>query len=629
MGLTNGLYARVVVCFLVCSIAVTASAVPYASSVRNMGTTWEFVLNEAADSVTVLRDGGNAIDLGAIGPGRHTFDMMGFSSFEIQVQKSAPTGWTALSDSANLFTNFERPYGLAVNTDASSPFFGTVYVNNSTNLTTATGRTMGDGIYALTADLVGVDLANNFAVVSDPNDASQAKAPGWDVGQSTNAAFHISLDEAGNIIAGDWSDASGGIKYASPSLTTGGLILALEDGTRPLLLDPSTNTHEIHGSIVSTPYTTGSVGNNLTVYALDEDYDLDGDTLTATSGNHLWRWNVGNETEYEGAPELVVSASALATANGDGSPAFLNLNIGVLADAFYSPVHDKWYLTQGRNDGNESSVAIVTADGVDGMNPTLEWSSKQFSIDNDLDGFTGDAVLPEGEGLQDIFREIGYVTISPDGTKMYAHRGFVYGDTVENNNVYLGQNSPFPGNVLVIPLDENGIPIVEIDDNGTPEDPLDDVITNFESIDLSANSDYSRVPITLDAAGNVYLTNHVAELLYVFSPGGSTLATTTSDGTFNVVPIEPPIGVPGDYNNNGTVDAADYVLWRSGAALENEVATPGENTAEDYTEWRARFGNTSDSGGTATAAVPEPGTVMLSLLAAAMAGVVRFRRQIA
>ena len=35
-----------------------------------------------------------------------------------------------------------------------------------------------------------------------------------------------------------------------------------------------------------------------------------------------------------------------------------------------------------------------------------------------------------------------------------------------------------------------------------------------------------------------------------------------------------PAGLPGDYNNNGGVDAADYVLWRNGGPLLND-ATPG------------------------------------------------------
>ena len=60
-----------------------------------------------------------------------------------------------------------------------------------------------------------------------------------------------------------------------------------------------------------------------------------------------------------------------------------------------------------------------------------------------------------------------------------------------------------------------------------------------------------------------------------------------------------PIILPGDYNNNGTVDAADYVLWRKGGPLQNEVDTPGVVNAADYTAWRARFGN-SGSGAAPT-----------------------------
>jgi hypothetical protein len=78
-----------------------------------------------------------------------------------------------------------------------------------------------------------------------------------------------------------------------------------------------------------------------------------------------------------------------------------------------------------------------------------------------------------------------------------------------------------------------------------------------------------------------------------------------------------PHGVPGDYNGNGVVDAADYVLWRSGGPLQNEVDTPGTVNAADYTAWRARFGNTSGSGsGLGAANVPEPTAAMLLLVGA-------------
>ena len=37
---------------------------------------------------------------------------------------------------------------------------------------------------------------------------------------------------------------------------------------------------------------------------------------------------------------------------------------------------------------------------------------------------------------------------------------------------------------------------------------------------------------------------------------------TLFDAAINWAATDPPVGVPGDYNGNGTVDAADYVLWR-------------------------------------------------------------------
>ena len=81
----------------------------------------------------------------------------------------------------------------------------------------------------------------------------------------------------------------------------------------------------------------------------------------------------------------------------------------------------------------------------------------------------------------------------------------------------------------------------------------------------------------------------------------------TEEGAFELrLQLQSP-GVQGDYNNNGQVDAADYVLWRNGGPLTNEVDTPGTVNAADYTAWRARFGKTSGSGaGADFANVPEP-----------------------
>jgi hypothetical protein len=98
---------------------------------------------------------------------------------------------------------------------------------------------------------------------------------------------------------------------------------------------------------------------------------------------------------------------------------------------------------------------------------------------------------------------------------------------------------------------------------------------------------------------------------------GLNLFSHLNDLMINVdlVRFDQAVAVPGDYNNNGVVDAGDYVLWRKGGPLANEVDTPGTVNQADYTEWRARFGNPSGSGTVAGTTIPEPAGMVLLISA--------------
>ncbi len=80
----------------------------------------------------------------------------------------------------------------------------------------------------------------------------------------------------------------------------------------------------------------------------------------------------------------------------------------------------------------------------------------------------------------------------------------------------------------------------------------------------------------------------------------------------------------GDYNHNGVVDAADYVVWRdelgqTGFSLPADGDGDNTITQNDYNIWRSNFGNHSGSGSGAIegAPVPEPATSVMLMFAAA------------
>jgi hypothetical protein len=81
------------------------------------------------------------------------------------------------------------------------------------------------------------------------------------------------------------------------------------------------------------------------------------------------------------------------------------------------------------------------------------------------------------------------------------------------------------------------------------------------------------------------------------------------------------VGVPGDYNNNGLVDAADYVVWRKNQGTTNPLPNDpigGTIGSAQYDQWRSHFGQTAGSGaGVSTnATVPEPAMLVMLIMAA-------------
>ena len=136
--------------------------------------------------------------------------------------------------------------------------------------------------------------------------------------------------------------------------------------------------------------------------------------------------------------------------------------------------------------------------------------------------------------------------------------------------------------------------------------------------------------IAFDAAGNLHVVSSGQGMYRTLSPGGNTVTNLTWDGNayaFSSVTI--PGGIAGDYNSNGVVDAADYVVWRNAGATDTlpNDPTPGTVDSTDYDLFKANFGKTAGSGSSlgGNAAVPEPSAILL--LVVGLLGTCAFRKR--
>jgi hypothetical protein len=141
--------------------------------------------------------------------------------------------------------------------------------------------------------------------------------------------------------------------------------------------------------------------------------------------------------------------------------------------------------------------------------------------------------------------------------------------------------------------------------------------TRFEALMDEWDTDLS---LQVGPDGTIDFTGFYGD--YEITIDGQTFGLSLVKGTTDYSLVVGPV-LPGDYNGDGVVDAADYTVWRdamaSGAtSLVNEGDSPGVIDEADYLVWKAHIGETAPSGAGALAAVPEPASLVLWL--AALAG---------
>lgn len=170
---------------------------------------------------------------------------------------------------------------------------------------------------------------------------------------------------------------------------------------------------------------------------------------------------------------------------------------------------------------------------------------------------------------------------------------------------------------------------IEFDAGGTPSEPQAGFNTDAELITLWLNPDLSlpeeaNVPI---GGGSFATERDFGEFKRIRIGGGGyadpvTYAKHVID-EIRISDVSPFATIaptlPGDFNDDGTVDAADYVMWRKGVI-------PPAHADEDYGDFFANFGMTAGGEGGGSGAVPEPASLVLVGVAFGLAVVNRRRR---
>jgi hypothetical protein len=182
--------------------------------------------------------------------------------------------------------------------------------------------------------------------------------------------------------------------------------------------------------------------------------------------------------------------------------------------------------------------------------------------------------------------------------------------------------------------------------NGAPNYPGKPAGTNSIGPLFTSLTSVQDVPWGLDdSLGNPAWNGAALLASGTFAPGltpdffaGSTGSVFTTVGTSNSYGnISDPVALTtvvrtnftsagdADYNDNGVVDAADYVLWRNtlgqtGAGLPADGDGSGTIDQPDYTLWRSRFGLPGGAGagagaGLSGSVVPEPASLFLLAVA--------------
>jgi len=179
-------------------------------------------------------------------------------------------------------------------------------------------------------------------------------------------------------------------------------------------------------------------------------------------------------------------------------------------------------------------------------------------------------------------------------------------------------------NLRVVSGSQPGLGNVEVFDGAAFQTALADVV-NFSISETGVDFISNSATIVGDYSGatpfyTITVNGTASESLSHFQGGAPAQGTTLKEISWqsgnlaagawavvddiSLVGPDPPAGLPGDFNDDGSVDGADFLIWQRGLG--------GTHTPAQLDDWKANFGMITGGGAATLAqAVPEPASLRL------------------
>ncbi len=209
--------------------------------------------------------------------------------------------------------------------------------------------------------------------------------------------------------------------------------------------------------------------------------------------------------------------------------------------------------------------------------------------------------------------------------------GYISGTGSLDNVTVAGTYSPGPGaaSVTLGSVNYNGALDIEIGGT-TPGSTFDQLNHTLGSgvVNLGGALDLSFIDGFAPAANDVFeiltatggVTGAFAMTMLPTLPGDLFWSVIYGANSVDLMVEAPVVMLPGDFDGNGIVDMADYVMWRDGLGTTY--------TQNDYDIWRAHFGETIATGPSLadkSVTIPEPASLTLASWCILTLGLIRHR----